>query len=130
MIYDAGDTRRVAPEAEPRTTDLYGRAPQGGRPILWKRAMHVVPVNSFACNGHWIRSGHYVIDHNGDAIVVHCANLDGTDISVQFVHDELTTSRLPRALVESMLLGRVLVCPEQQAAVCEGQRWSDMFLDG
>jgi hypothetical protein len=51
-----------------RTIDLYGRAP----------------------DGRWIKSGHYVIDHNGDAIVVHSGNVRDESVSVQFMHDELT----------------------------------------
>jgi hypothetical protein len=109
-----------------RTIDLYGRAPDG-RPMLWKSAVEVEPVTAFERNGRWIRSGHYVIDHNGDAIVVHCGNVRDESVSVQFMHGELTPCILPRGMIESMLLGRVLVSAEQQAAVFEGKRLSDFF---
>jgi hypothetical protein len=113
----------------PRTIDLYGRA-LDGQPMLWKRAMEVVPVTAFERSGRWIRSGHYVISHNGDAVVVHCSNTDGERVSVQFVHEELTPYVLSRELLESMLLGKVVVSEEQQAAVFEGKRLSDFFTNG
>jgi hypothetical protein len=109
-----------------RTIDLYGRAPDG-RPMLWKNAVQVEPVTVFERNGRWIKSGHYVIDHNGDAIVVHCGNVRDESVSVQFMHDELTPYNLPRGMIELMLLGRVAVSAEQQAAVFEGRRLSDFF---
>jgi hypothetical protein len=112
----------------PRTIDLYGRAPDG-RPMLWKRAVQVVPVTTFERNGRWIKSGHYVINHNGDAIVVHCGNLGDESVSVQFMHEELTPYVLPRKIIESMLLGKVAVSKEQQAAVLEGKRLSDFFTN-
>jgi hypothetical protein len=110
----------------PRTIDLFGRA-SDGRPLLWKCAVQVVPVTAFERNGRWIRSGHYVIDHNGDTIVVHCGNVRDESVSVQFMHQELTPCILPRGMIESMLLGRVVVSAEQQAAVSEGRRLSDFF---
>jgi len=112
--------------AIPRTIDLYGRGVDG-RTMLWKRAVQVEPVIAFERNGRWIRSGHYVIDHNGDAIVVHCGNVRNEYVSVQFMHAELTLHILPRSMIESILLGRVVVSPEQQAAVFEGRRLSDFF---
>jgi hypothetical protein len=110
----------------PRTIDLYGRAPDG-RLLLWKHAVPVVPATVFERSGRWIQCGHYVINHNGDAIVVHCANMRDESVSVQFIHQELTPYLLPRRMVESMLLGKVVVSEEQQAAVFEGRRLSDFF---
>jgi hypothetical protein len=95
--------------------------------MLWKRAMEVVPTTCFECHGRWIKSGHYVINHNGDAIVVHCGNMRDEKVSVQFMHDEMSPYALPRRMVETMLLGRVVVSEEQQAAVFEGRRLSDFF---
>lgn len=112
--------------AMPRTIDLYGRAVDG-RPMLWQRAVQVEPVTAFERNGRWIRSGLYVIDHNGNSIVVHCGNVGDERVSVQFMHDELTPYILPRGMIELMLLGRVVVSAEQQAAVFEGRRLSDFF---
>jgi hypothetical protein len=43
------------------------------------------------------------------------------------MHEELTPYILPRGMIESMLLGRVVVSAEQQAAVFEGRRLSDLF---
>jgi hypothetical protein len=110
-----------------RTIDLYGRA-SDGQPMLWKRAMEVVPVTAFERTGRWIRSGHYVISYNGDEVAVHCGNADDDAlVTVQFVHGELTPYVLSREVVESMLLGKVVVSDEQQAAVFEGNRLSDFF---
>jgi hypothetical protein len=89
--------------------------------------MQVVPVTAFEQNGRWIKSGHYVIDHYGDAVVVHCGNMLDESVSVQFTHEEPTLYVYPREIIESMLLGRVVVCEEQQAAVFEGRRLSDFF---
>jgi len=110
----------------PRTIDLYGRGPDG-RPMLWKRAMQVVPVTVFDSNGRWIMSGHYVLNHNGEPIVAHCGNVEDGNVSVQFIHRELTPYSLPRSMIEPMLLGKVVVSEEQQAAVLEGRRLSDFF---
>jgi hypothetical protein len=111
----------------PRTIDLYGRAADG-RPMLWKRAMEVVPVTAFERSGRWIRSGHYVISYNGDVVAVHCGNADDDrSVTLQFVHGELTPTFFSRETVESMLLGKVVVSEEQQAAVFEGRRLSDFF---
>jgi hypothetical protein len=130
MKSDARGTNSRSADGEtptlPRTIDLYGRTP-GGRPMLWKRAVQVVPATAFDAIGRWIRSGHYIIDHNGDAIVVHCGNMEDGSVSVQFMLDELTQCCLPRETVESMLLGKVVVSEEQQAAVFEGRRLSDFF---
>ena len=114
--------------ALPRIIDLYGRTPDG-RPMLWKRAVPVDPIAAFACSGRWIVSGHYVIDHNGDAITVHCANADDGNVSVQFMHNESAPYALPRRTIELMLLGKVAVSEEQQAAVFEGRCLSDFFAD-
>jgi hypothetical protein len=116
-----------AAPAVPRTIDLYGRAPENGQPLLWKRGMQVVPVTAFERIGRWIQSGHYVINHNGDAIVVHCGNTGDESVSVQFMHEEMTLYSLPRRMIESMPLGKVVVSIEQQAAVFEGRRLSDFF---
>ena len=44
-----------------------------------------------------------------------------------FMHEELTPYSLPRGMIESMLLGRVVVSAKQQAAVFEGTRLSEFF---
>jgi hypothetical protein len=130
MKPDAPGAKSPPPNGEtatvPRTIDLYGRA-LDGRPRLWKRAMQVVPATVFEHIGRWIKSGHYVIDHGGDAVVVYCGNMRDESVSVQFMHAELTPYVVPRAVIESMLLGRVLVSEAQQAAVFEGRRLSDFF---
>jgi hypothetical protein len=109
--------------AMPQTIDLYGRAVDGS-PMLWQRAAQVEPVTAFERNGRWIRSGHYVIDYNGNATVVHCGNVRDESVSVQFMHEDYI---FPRGMIESMLLGRVVVSAEQQAAVFGGRRLSDFF---
>jgi hypothetical protein len=90
-------------------------------------AAQVVPVTTFERNGRWIKSGHYVIDHNGDATVVHCGNMCDGSVSVQFMYKELTSNILPRGVIESMLLGAVVISEEQQAAAIEGRRLSNFF---
>jgi hypothetical protein len=112
-----------------RTVDLYGRV-ENGRMTLWRRAVQVMPTSAFERNGRWINSGHYIIDHCGDAIVVHCGNIANGLISVQFVLDELLVYEVPRTTIEPMLLGMVVACKEQQAAVLEGMRLSNLFSEG
>jgi hypothetical protein len=130
MKHDApcGDSKSPNSETAtlPRTIDLFGRA-SDGRPLLWKRAVQVVPVSAFERSGRWIKSGHYVIDHNGDAVVVHCGNVCDESVSVQFMHEELTPYILPRGVIESMLLAKVVVSEKQRFAVFEGRRLSDFF---
>ena len=91
--------------------------------------MQVVPLNAFERIGRWIKSGHYVIDHNGDAVVVHYGNMTNGHISIQFMSSMLTPCSVAHGTIESMLLGKVVVSKEQQAAVFEGKRLSDLFED-
>jgi hypothetical protein len=116
--------------AVPRTIDLYGLAPDGGPPLLWKHAMPVMPIDVFERNGRWIRTGYYVIDYMGDAIAVHCGNQYDEDVNVQFVVGEPTAFSVPRAMIETMLLGRVMISAEQQAAILDGKRLNDFFMRG
>ncbi len=102
----------------PRAVDLYGCGIDG-RPMLWQHAEQVLPVTTFERNGRWIKNGHYVNQHNGDAVVVHCANMLNENVSVEFMHTELTPRILPRAVIGSMLLGKIMILEEQQAAVFE-----------
>jgi hypothetical protein len=113
----------------PRTVDLYGRG-GNGRPKLWRRAVQVMPTSVFERNGRWINSGHYVIDHCGDAVVVHCGNIAAGLVSVQFVLDELLVYEVALSTIEPMLLGMVIASKDQQAAVSEGMRLSDLFGNG
>lgn len=130
MNSNARGTRSRSPDGEapaaPRTIDLYSRGSDGS-PVLWKRAVQVVPITAFEQHGNWIKSGHYVINHNGDAIVVHCGNVRDHSVSVQFMDKELTPCVLPRKVIELMLLGKVVVTEEQRAAVFERRRLSDFF---
>jgi hypothetical protein len=130
MKHDALSGKSKPPNSEtvtvPRTMDLFGHA-SNGRPLLWKRAVQVVPVSAFERRGRWIKSGHYVIDHNGDAVAVHCGNVRAESVSVQFMHEELTPYIMPRGVIEPMLLGKVVVSREQRLAVFEGRRLSDFF---
>jgi hypothetical protein len=111
-----------------RTIDLFGCAADG-RPVLWKQAMRVAPVSAFGFIGCWIACGHYIIDYKGNAIVVHCANLSDKRISVQFLLGEPVAYAAARHTVEPMLLGKVIVSAEQQAAVFEQRRLSNLFKD-
>lgn len=97
-----------------RTTDLYGRTADG-RLELWDRARPVLPVTAFERDGPWIKSGHYVIDHEGDAVTVHCGNMTDGSVSVQFMCAALRSSRsVPRNEIEPLLLGRVVVTAEDR----------------
>jgi hypothetical protein len=89
-----------------------------------------MPTNVFERNGRWISSGHYVIDHCGDAIVVHCGNIANGLISVQFVLDEVLVYEVACKTIEPLLLGMVVASKDQQAAVSEGMRLSDLFSRG
>jgi hypothetical protein len=124
-----GESARFPPLKTPpiRTMNLYGRAPKDGRLVLWKRAAQVVPVNAFERDGRWIKSGHYVIDYNGDAVAVHCGNTTNGGVSVQLMHDELVPYTVDRGTIESMLLGKMVVSEEQQALVSEGKRLNYFF---
>jgi hypothetical protein len=130
MKHDALGGESIPPDCEtantPRAIDLYGRALEG-RPMLWKRAVQVVPVTAFERSGRRIKSGHYVIDHYGDAVVVHCGNMRDKSVSAQFMHAVLTPYVLPRGTIESMLLGKVVVSEEQRGRCFRGKA-ADRFL--
>jgi hypothetical protein len=51
--------------------------------------------SAFERNGRWIESDHYVVDYDGDAIVVHCGNTCDENLSVQFMFEEQTPYYLP-----------------------------------
>jgi hypothetical protein len=53
-----------------------------------------------------IKSGHYVISYNGDAVVVQCGNMKDEYVSVQFMHEELMPYCFQRGIIEAMLLGK------------------------
>ena len=50
--------------------------------------MQVVPVTAVEHSGTWIKSGHHVINRNGDAIVIHCCNVSDHRVSVQFMDEK------------------------------------------
>jgi|GEM_PF-7101216 len=106
--------------AEPtiRTMDLYGCA-HDGRRVLWQRAAKVMPVSEFENSGIYIHSGHFVIDHQGRAIVVHCGNFSDGAISLRFVHGDLTSHRFQRSEVEPLLLGKEVKDPGQEACTLQ-----------
>lgn len=112
-----------------QTIDLFSRALDENHLLLWKYAVQVVPVSAFERIGGWIKSGHYVIDYKGDAIVVHCGNRPDRRISVQFMVGEPVVYAAVCSAIEPMLLGRVVVSKEQQAAVFERRRLRDLFKD-
>lgn len=112
-----------------KTMDLYNRIPNSNRSVLWKHAVQVVPVSAFERIGGWIQSGHYVIDYNGDAIVVHCGNSADKRVSVQFMMGGPVEHLVARSAIEPMLLGKLVVSEEHQGAVFERRRLSDFFKD-
>jgi hypothetical protein len=113
----------------PHTIDLYSRARADGPLVLWKRAIQVVSLNTFECIGRWIKSGHYVINHKGDVVVVHCGNTTDGHVSIQFMDSEAMPCSVARSTIEPMLLGKVVVSEEQQSAVFEGKLLSNFFED-
>jgi hypothetical protein len=101
--------RPALPSPAVRMMDLYGRPESGGPRAIWQRDAQVVPVSAFETDGRYIVSGHYVIDHNGAAVVVHCGNyVDGT-VSLLFMRGDSGSRSVPRAEIEPLLLGKVVV---------------------
>ena len=112
-----------------RKINLYSCAPDNRRLVLWQYAATVAPISAFERAGCWIQSGHYVIYYNENPIVVHCGNLSDNRVSVQFMVGERTVCPFARSTIESMLLAKVVVSKEQQAAVFERKRLSDFFKE-
>ncbi len=90
-----------------RRMDLYGRTPDG-RLKLWDRDRPVLPVTSFELDGPWIKSGHYVINDNSDAVTVHCGNMTSGNVSVLTMCGGLGSRSVPRKVIEPLLLGWVV----------------------
>ena len=102
-----------------RTMELIGLA-EDGRMFLWSTG-DVQPVSAFETvmygRVRGIRSGHYVIDVAGHAIVVHCGALTDGGVSVQFMCRRGPVLRVSRQSVEAILLGRVIPDPVKQAEI-------------
>jgi len=113
--------RRKLPPALPRTMDLLGIG-KGAELYLWDAAAQVQPVSTFERRGSMIVSGHYVVEHGGKAVTVHCGNLVDGRVSVQFMCGGLPDRYLDRKAAEAILLGRVIPDPVQAAAITEGLR--------
>jgi hypothetical protein len=91
--------------------------------------VQVVAAMAFDYSGGWITGGHYVINHNGDAIVVHCGNLGDHSVRVQFLDEKLSPCVLPRDVIESMLWGMMVASEEQRTTVFGRRPLSDFFND-
>ena len=110
--------RRKFREPTLRIMDLLGVG-KDGTLYLWEAAQKVRPISTFERNGSGIVSGHYVIEHSGAAVTVHCGNLADGRVSVQFMCGGLETLRLARKFVEAMLLGRVIPDAVKAAEITE-----------
>lgn len=108
--------RRKPPAPAIRTMDLLGIG-KDGQLYLWDAAQQVQPVSTFERRGTGIVSGHYVIEHLGTAITVHCGNLTDGRVSIQYMCGGLECLYLARKHVEPMLLGKVIPDPVQQAGI-------------
>ncbi len=108
--------RRKLPPAAPRTMDLLGIG-KDGQLYLWEAAEQVQPVSTFEGRGSGIVSGHYVVEHEGHAVAVHCGNLADGRVSVMFMCGGLPDRYLPRKAVEAILLGRVVPDPVKDAEI-------------
>ncbi len=76
--------RRKLPAFPTRTMDLLGIG-KDGQLYVWDEAQQVQPVSTFERRGSMIVSGHYVVEHGGKAVTVHCGNLVDGRVSVQFM---------------------------------------------
>ncbi len=108
--------RRKLPPAAPRTMDLLGIG-KDGQLYLWEAAEQVQPVSTFESRGSGIVSGHYVIEHGGKAITVHCSNMADGRVGLLFMCGGLPDIALGRKTVETFLLGRVVPDPVKDAEI-------------
>lgn len=108
--------RRKPPAPAIRTMDLLGIG-KDGHLYLWDAAQQVRPVSTFERRGSGIVCGHYVIEHLGAAITVHCGNLADGRVSIQYMCGGLESLYLARKYVEPMLLGKVIQDPVKEAEI-------------
>jgi hypothetical protein len=109
-----------------RKTELIGLA-EDGRMFVWSEG-EVQPVSAFETSdgGHWIKSGHYVLNWKGHAITAYCGNMADGNVSVQIMCSGLGSRPMPRFEVEAMLLGKVIPDPEVEARIMEGlKKWGE-----
>lgn len=110
--------RRKFPTPIDRIMDLLGVGKDGNL-YLWEAAQKVRPVSRFERCGSGIVCGHYVIEHRGAAVTVHCGNLTDGRIGVLFMCGGLETLRLDRKSIEPRLLGKVIPDPVAAAEITE-----------
>ena len=108
--------RRKLPPSPTRTMDLLGIG-KDRQLYLWSAAGQVRPVSSFERSGSGVVCGHYVVEHNGAAITVHCHNMADGRVGVQYMCRGLPDLSLPRKYVEEMLLGKVIPDPVKVAEI-------------
>ena len=108
--------RRKLPPSPCRIMDLLGLG-KDRQLYLWQAATQVRPVSSFEHHGAGIVSGHYVVEHDGAAITVHCHNMADGRVGIQYMCGGLPEMSLPRKYVEEMLLGRVIPDPAKAAEI-------------
>ena len=66
-----------------------------------------MPIRKFEMNGGYIESGHYVIVHDGAAVVVYCCSMTTGRVSVQFMCSNAPNLIAERWEIEAMLVGAV-----------------------
>lgn len=120
--------RRKLPPAAPRTMDMLGIG-KDGHLYLWSAAQQVQPVSTFESGECGIVSGHYLVEHKGHAVAVHCGNLTDGRVSVQFMCGGLRNWYLPRKDVEAILLGRVMPDPVKDAEILQMLRDLNKTID-
>ena len=108
--------RRKLPPSPVRVMDLLGLS-KDRQLYLWQAATQVRPVSTFERRGAGIVSGHYVVEHDGVAITVHCSNLADGRVGVQSMCGGLRDWYLARKDAEAMLLGKVIPDPAKAAEI-------------
>jgi len=104
-----------APAAPDRTMELIGLT-EDGRMVLWQTG-NVQPISALPRDGIWIKSGHYVIDWNGNAITVHLGNYADGRVSLQFMCGAPKAVPIAREDIEPLLLGMVIPDTELEAQI-------------
>lgn len=110
--------RRKPPATGTRTMELLGVGLDGGL-YVWEETAQVQPLSRFPRNGDMIKSGHYVIEHKGAAITVHCANGADGLVILQYMCGGLPGGRFRAEEIEPLLVGKVIPDPVKEAEILQ-----------
>ena len=108
--------RRKPPAPTLQIMDLLGVG-RDGNLYLWQPAGQVQPITRFEWDGGHVLAGHYVIEHNGKAVTVHCSNLADGRVGVQYMCGGLPNVYADAKVIEPLLLGRVIPDPVAAAEI-------------